>query len=91
MQLWFVSRVTQNCVTSHMCWVSLGLGTALPDTDCQEEMGPWVWVGWVWFSAFPGLSSPHTCLFWVCVPMRSHWSLVCLGDVVPGLTAPEDA
>lgn len=43
MQLCFVSRVTQNCVTSHMCWVSLGLGSS-PGTghqvSSQEEMGP---------------------------------------------------
>lgn len=39
MQLWFMSRVTQNCVISHVCWVSPGLGMALPGTDRQVRSG----------------------------------------------------
>ena len=39
MQLRFVSRVTQNCVISHVYWMSLGLGMALPGTGCQVGSG----------------------------------------------------
>lgn len=86
-QLWATSGVTQNCVVSHMCWMSLGLCTAPPRTGCQvsaqEGNGALGVGGQVWYSASPGLHSPHTCTLCVRVPVMSHGSPVPLGYILP--------
>ena len=94
MQLRCVSRVTQNCVISHVCWVSPGLGMALPGTGRQVRSGgngPLTMGGMGLVLSFPWVQlSLHMLVLGLC-PHEESLVTGPSGDVVPGLTAPEGA